>query len=111
VNFAVGNYLGARAPRLYGNSAIAFTNLCTVVDPLKVAMWLARRSRLKRSITPTALGTKLYAGVCEPPLGSQGLRLFISERTFGGHVRSILNKLGINSRAEIADRIASSSER
>jgi predicted ATPase/DNA-binding CsgD family transcriptional regulator len=31
-----------------------------------------------------------------------GARLFISERTVGSHVRSILNKLGFNSRAQIA---------
>ena len=31
-----------------------------------------------------------------------GVRLFISERTVDSHVRSILNKLGVNSRAQIA---------
>ena len=31
-----------------------------------------------------------------------GARLFISERTVESHVRSILNKLGFNSRAQIA---------
>ena len=31
-----------------------------------------------------------------------GTRLFISERTVDSHVRSILNKLGFNSRAQIA---------
>ena len=31
-----------------------------------------------------------------------GARLFISERTVDSHVRSILNKLGVNSRAQIA---------
>ena len=31
-----------------------------------------------------------------------GARLFISERTVASHVRSILNKLGFNSRAQIA---------
>jgi DNA-binding NarL/FixJ family response regulator len=31
-----------------------------------------------------------------------GARLFISERTVDGHVRGILNKLGFNSRAQIA---------
>jgi DNA-binding NarL/FixJ family response regulator len=31
-----------------------------------------------------------------------GARLFISERTVDSHVRSILNKLGFNSRAQIA---------
>jgi len=35
-----------------------------------------------------------------------GARLFISERTVGSHVRSILNKLGFNSRAQIAAWIA-----
>jgi predicted ATPase/DNA-binding CsgD family transcriptional regulator len=36
-----------------------------------------------------------------------GQRLFISERTVDSHVRSILNKLGFNSRAQIAAWIAS----
>jgi DNA-binding CsgD family transcriptional regulator len=31
-----------------------------------------------------------------------GARLFISERTVDAHVRSILNKLGFSSRAQIA---------
>jgi DNA-binding NarL/FixJ family response regulator len=37
-----------------------------------------------------------------------GARLFISERTVDGHIRNILNKLGFNSRAQIAAWIASS---
>jgi predicted ATPase/DNA-binding NarL/FixJ family response regulator len=37
-----------------------------------------------------------------------GARLFISERTVDSHVRSILNKLGFNSRAQIAAWTASS---
>jgi DNA-binding NarL/FixJ family response regulator len=37
-----------------------------------------------------------------------GIRLFISERTVDSHVRSILNKLGFNSRAQIAGWMASS---
>jgi DNA-binding NarL/FixJ family response regulator len=37
-----------------------------------------------------------------------GTRLFISERTVDSHVRSILNKLGFNSRAQIAAWLASS---
>ncbi|HEY4870337.1 MAG TPA: LuxR C-terminal-related transcriptional regulator [Candidatus Dormibacteraeota bacterium] len=39
-----------------------------------------------------------------------GTRLFISERTVDSHVRSILNKLGYNSRAQIAAWIASSNQ-
>src|SRR5262249_44949043 len=35
-----------------------------------------------------------------------GARLFISERTVDSHVRSIMNKLGVNSRAQIAAWIA-----
>jgi len=37
-----------------------------------------------------------------------GARLFISERTVDSHVRSILNKLGFNSRAQIAGWVAAS---
>jgi predicted ATPase/DNA-binding NarL/FixJ family response regulator len=37
-----------------------------------------------------------------------GVHLFISERTVDSHVRSILNKLGFNSRAQIASWIGSS---
>lgn len=37
-----------------------------------------------------------------------GARLFISERTVESHVRNILNKLGVNSRAQIAGWIAAS---
>ena len=37
-----------------------------------------------------------------------GARLFISERTVDSHVRNILNKLGFNSRAQIASWMASS---
>jgi DNA-binding NarL/FixJ family response regulator len=39
-----------------------------------------------------------------------GARLFISERTVDSHVRSILNKLGFNSRAQIAGWIASAEQ-
>jgi predicted ATPase/DNA-binding CsgD family transcriptional regulator len=39
-----------------------------------------------------------------------GARLFISERTVASHVRSILNKLGFNSRAQIAAWMASSNQ-
>jgi DNA-binding NarL/FixJ family response regulator len=39
-----------------------------------------------------------------------GARLFISERTVDSHVRSILNKLGFNSRAQIASWMASSNQ-
>jgi DNA-binding NarL/FixJ family response regulator len=35
-----------------------------------------------------------------------GARLFISERTVESHVRNILNKLGFNSRAQIAGWLA-----
>ncbi len=40
-----------------------------------------------------------------------GARLFISERTVDSHVRSILNKLGFNSRAQVAGWVASSAAR
>jgi DNA-binding NarL/FixJ family response regulator len=40
-----------------------------------------------------------------------GSRLFISERTVDSHVRSILNKLGFNSRAQIAGWVSSTTTR
>ena len=40
-----------------------------------------------------------------------GTRLFISERTVATHVRNILNKLGFDSRAQIASWMASSALR
>jgi DNA-binding CsgD family transcriptional regulator len=39
-----------------------------------------------------------------------GARLFISERTVDSHIRSILNKLGFSSRAQIAAWISSTAE-
>ena len=39
-----------------------------------------------------------------------GARLFISERTVDSHVRNILNKLGVNTRAQIAGWIGSSTQ-
>jgi predicted ATPase/DNA-binding CsgD family transcriptional regulator len=39
-----------------------------------------------------------------------GARLFISEHTVDSHVRNILNKLGVNSRAQIATWMASSNQ-
>jgi predicted ATPase/DNA-binding CsgD family transcriptional regulator len=40
-----------------------------------------------------------------------GARLFISERTVDSHVRSIMNKLGVNSRAQVAAWMASADHR
>lgn len=36
-----------------------------------------------------------------------GARLFISDRTVASHIGSILNKLGFNSRAQVASWMAS----
>jgi DNA-binding NarL/FixJ family response regulator len=45
--------------------------------------------------------------VADGPNNKQiGARLFISERTVESHVHSILNKLGFNSRAQIAGWMA-----
>jgi len=40
-----------------------------------------------------------------------GARLFISERTVDSHIRSVLNKLGFNTRAQIARWISTTPER
>jgi len=40
-----------------------------------------------------------------------GTRLLISERTVESHVRNIMNKLGVSSRAQIAGWITSAAER
>jgi DNA-binding NarL/FixJ family response regulator len=47
----------------------------------------------------------LAAGLSNKQIGA---RPFISERTVDRHVRSILNKLGFNSRAQIAAWMGSS---
>jgi DNA-binding NarL/FixJ family response regulator len=39
-----------------------------------------------------------------------GTRLFISERTVDSHVQNILNKIGFNSRAQIAGWVRSSNQ-
>jgi len=39
-----------------------------------------------------------------------GVRLFISEKTVASHVGSILNKLGFNSRAQIAGWVGSANQ-
>jgi DNA-binding NarL/FixJ family response regulator len=39
-----------------------------------------------------------------------GARLFISEHTVDSHVRSILNKLGVNSRAQMAGWVAAANQ-
>ena len=46
-------------------------------------------------------------GITNKEIGS---RLFISEHTVDSHIRSILNKLGVNTRAQIAAWMASSSQ-
>ena len=69
------------------------------------------------AVTPVDAGTGLLAkreldvarlvadGLSNKQIGA---RLFISERTVDSHVRSILNKLGFNSRAQIAAWMAAS---
>ncbi|MGH7760215.1 MAG: LuxR C-terminal-related transcriptional regulator [Candidatus Dormibacteraceae bacterium] len=42
-------------------------------------------------------------GLTNKPIGT---RLFISQRTVDAHVRNILNKLGVDTRAQIAVRVA-----
>ncbi|HEV2358290.1 MAG TPA: LuxR C-terminal-related transcriptional regulator [bacterium] len=77
-------------------------------EAVEEAMALAATSAtIRRSASPT---TPLTARECEvAALVAQGLsnreiasRLVIAERTAEGHVQSILNKLGFNSRAQIA---------
>ncbi len=93
---------------------------------LEAGRLLSRRAAIGR-----ALGEPAHAAAAAPngagagPLGRReadvarlvaeglsnkqiGARLFISERTVDSHVRGILNKLGFNSRTQIARWIASS---
>ncbi len=52
---------------------------------------------------------RLHSVVAEGLSNKQiGARLFISRHTVDSHVRNILNKLGINSRAQIAAWLVSS---
>jgi DNA-binding NarL/FixJ family response regulator len=62
------------------------------------------------SVTPLAKREADVARLVAEGLSNRqiGARLFISERTVDSHVRSILNKLGFNSRAQIASWMASS---
>jgi DNA-binding NarL/FixJ family response regulator len=48
------------------------------------------------------------AGLVREGLSNRAIaeRLFISERTAEGHVASLLNKLGVNSRAQVAAWVA-----
>jgi DNA-binding NarL/FixJ family response regulator len=72
-------------------------------------------TRLSREVgdlyTPALLGKReeeVARLVAEGLSNKQiGARLFISERTVESHVRGILNKLGFNSRAQIAGWMAS----
>jgi predicted ATPase/DNA-binding CsgD family transcriptional regulator len=61
--------------------------------------------------SPLAKREAEVAGLVAEGLSNKeiGARLFISERTVENHVRSILNKLGFNSRAQIAAWVASGS--
>jgi DNA-binding NarL/FixJ family response regulator len=78
--------------------------------PGAVALALGESTRLVAAATDAAdtapLGNReaevaelVAAGSSNKEIGA---RLFISERTVDSHVRSILNKLGVNSRAQIA---------
>jgi ATP/maltotriose-dependent transcriptional regulator MalT len=93
----------------------------------------AGRRLTRRAAIGLALGEPVHAAVAAPngagvgPLGRResdvarlvadglsnrqiGARLFISERTVDSHVRGILNKLGFNSRTQIAGWIAASNQ-
>ena len=60
------------------------------------ADWLGKRQEEVARLVAEGLSNKQI-----------GARLFISERTVDSHVRTILNKLGFNSRAQIAAWMAS----
>ncbi|HSS92429.1 MAG TPA: LuxR C-terminal-related transcriptional regulator [Candidatus Dormibacteraeota bacterium] len=92
-----------QAGRLMGRSAAIATALgesrhapaAAVFDDAHT-MQLARRELEVARLVAEGLSNKQI-----------GARLFISERTVDGHIRNILNKLGVNSRAQIAAWMAS----
>lgn len=91
---------------------------------LEAGKKLSRRSALDLALGVTAGPARPAAGGRPPVLGSReadvarlvaqglsnkeiGMRLFISDRTVESHVRSILNKLGVSSRVQIASWVSS----
>jgi regulatory LuxR family protein len=74
-------------------------------------------SRRRRSVPGRTAGPAWQPGSSVARLVAEGLsnkqigvRPFISERTVDNHVHSILDKLGFNSRAQIASWMASSDQ-
>jgi predicted ATPase/DNA-binding CsgD family transcriptional regulator len=109
-------------------SAIAALGASSFEAELKAGKHLSRGAAVGLALgEPARVAAAAHDGDGSGPLGKReaevarlvadglsnkqiGTRLFISERTVDSHVHGILNKLGFNSRAQIAAWMASSSQ-
>ena len=101
-------------------SAIAMLGATRFEAEFKAGRALSREAAISLALGESAAPAAVGSGGAEPGLLGHreaevaglvadglsnrqiGVRLFISERTVDSHVRSILNKLGFNSRAQVA---------
>jgi DNA-binding CsgD family transcriptional regulator len=94
--FNVGRHLGRDAAVRLATDEYA---------PMAVAAADGRAADALLSTREVEVARLLADGLSNKEIGA---RLFISVHTVDSHVRSILNKLGVNSRAQVAARMASS---